>query len=138
MLLDEAARNAALRATLGDDRASGVPAAFGFALFTGDPTAGGIELDNAVGEYQRATYNNDDTLWPDAPADGAVTSAEIVFATSTDAWTAGAVAAVATWWVAFDDADGTTRWDCGPLESAIDVDGPGIDVSIFATVVQSS
>jgi hypothetical protein len=127
-LLDTAAQNASLDNDYGATKGPNAAAAHQLALFAGDPQAGGVELDNTVGGYARVTITNNGTNWP-AASGGAKTATFQAYAASTDAWSA-----VATHWVLFDAADGTTRWDSGRLDTAISVDGPGETPNVAPTV----
>jgi hypothetical protein len=98
------------------------------ALYAGDPAGDGVELD-VVGGYAAVLAPNDGTTWPDAPADGQVVSAAVVFPTSTGEWTVGGVPAVADHW-AIRDPDTGDLWDAMPLP------GAGVSIEIPGVVVQ--
>lgn len=118
------AMNSVLASWLGADKSTAAPASFDVCLYTDDPDNGGVELD-AVGGYATQTVANDGTTWPDAPADGSVTSAAVDFGTSTDAWSD-----VASWWVA---KVGGNVWMAMPLADEIDVSATGQPVSVTLT-----
>ena len=113
-LLSTAAQNASLDNDYGATKGPNAPAAHQLALFNGDPLLGGTEL-TATGGYARVTVTNNGTTWP-AASSGEKTSAAITFPTSTAAWSD-----TATHWVLYDDADGTTAWDCGVLNEELAV-----------------
>lgn len=126
-ILSTAAQNASLDNDYGATKGANSPAAHQLALFNGDPLLGGTEL-TATGGYARVVVTNNGTNWPGA-ADGATTSASIAFATSTAAWSD-----TATHWVLYDNADGTTAWDAGVLDTEIDVDAAGAVVQTAVTI----
>src|SRR5690349_17659954 len=80
---------------------------------------GGVELDG-TGGYARATVPNDNTTWPDAPADGSITSAPVSFPTSSGAWQDSP-----THFQLFY-ADTSDAGDSGVLSDAVVVGGAGV------------
>ena len=123
-LLSDAAANASLDFSYGASKAAGAPASHELALFVGDPSLGGTELD-ASGGYARVTVTNNGTNWP-AAANRAKTSAAQAFPTSTGAWSG-----VATHWALISGAD---TWDTGELDVEIDVTAAGVTPSVAVTV----
>lgn len=91
---------------------------FEVALFAGDPRGYGVELDS-VGGYAPQLVPNDNTTWPDAPADGEMVSAPVTFPDSTGQWTASGTLAVATHW-------GTRNPDTGDLADVMPLPGDGL------------
>lgn len=126
-LIDTAAQNASLDNDYGASTGPNAAAAHQLALFTDDPRTGGTEL-TSTGGYARVVVTNDGTNWA-AAAGGSKTSAPQMFAASTDAWSD-----TATWFVLYDDADGTTAWDAGPLDSEIAVDTSSTEVETTLTI----
>jgi hypothetical protein len=118
-LLSIAAQNATLDHDYGASKAADAPAAFELALFNGDPTLGGVELD-AAGGYARVTMASDGTNFPPAE-NGQKVCAEVTFPTPTDEWTAAGVADTATHWVLFDAATGDA-WDYDELTAEVNVE----------------
>jgi hypothetical protein len=116
--LDTAAQDASLDNDYGATKGANAPSSHELALFTDDPRLGGVELD-ATGGYVRVVVTNDGTNWP-AASGGMKVGAFQTFPDSTAAWSD-----TAKWWVLFDHADGTTRWDAGPLDDEIDVNAAG-------------
>ena len=125
MIRDVAAQNASLDNDYGATHGPHSPSAHELALFNGDPTATAVELA-ADGGYARVSLPNDGTSWPGA--DGGATSVTADFPFSTGAWSD-----TATWWALYAD-DGTTMWDCGPLEQEISVDQAGEGITVTVTV----
>lgn len=132
MLLDPAAQSASLDNDYGATKGANAAAAHEVALFNGDPTQGGTELDSTVGGYARVVLTNNGTNWP-AASSGAKTSAAVPFAASTAAWSD-----TATWFVLFDHADSVTRWDAGLLDSEVSVDAVGDVASPTLTIFYSN
>jgi hypothetical protein len=130
-LLSTAAQNASLDNDYGASAGVNAPGAHQVALFNGDPLLGGAEL-TSTGGYARVTVTNNGTNWPAASA-GAKTSAAVTFAASTAAWSD-----TATHFVLYDDADGTTAWDSGVLDTELSVDAAGTVVETSLTVFYSS
>lgn len=126
-LVSVVARNASLAMSYGALAGSEAPTSLEVALFSGDPTNGGTELA-ADGGYVRLVVANDATTWPDAPADGAITSAPLEFATPTDAWSD-----TADFYLLLDAVTGD-EWDSGQLDDEISVDVAGTYVAITPTV----
>lgn len=126
-LLSIAAQNASLDHDYGASKAAGAPAAFELALFNGDPTLDGVEMD-AAGGYARVTMTNDGTNFP-AAADGQKVCAEVTFPTPTGEWTAAGEPDTATYWVLFDAATGDA-WDYDELTEEIDVEEAGGTVTV--------
>jgi hypothetical protein len=126
-LLDAAAQSASLNNDYGANKGPNAPASHELALFTGDPRVGGTELTSAGG-YARVVVANNGTNWPGASG-GSTTSAEIALPTSTGAWSD-----TATWFVLFDAADSTTRWDAMPLFEEIDITVAGVTKSLILTI----
>lgn len=127
MLVSVEARNASLAMSYGALAGSEAPVSLEVALYVGDPANGGAELA-ATGGYVAAVVDNDVVTWPDAPADGSITSAPIVFATSSAAW-----ADTATHWL-IRDADTGDEWDCGVLNDPIAVTAASVIVRPSLTV----
>lgn len=103
------------------------PTTLEIALFSGDPTNGGTELTSAGG-YERLVVPNDATTWPDAPADGSITSAVLEFAVSTDAWSDTAN------FFQIYDADTGDAWDSGELADEVSVNEADVPVPGQITV----
>lgn len=122
-----AARNLTLDADYGATHGTHAPASHTLHLFAGDPKAGGVELDTAVGSYAAPTLTNDATGWPTAAADQSKTAAEVAFATSTAAWSDEA-----THW-ALKGADGNW-WDSDQLPEVVSVTTAGVVVNVTPTV----
>lgn len=123
-LLSVEAQNASLAMSYGAAKGTSAPANLEVALFDGDPANGGTELTSAGG-YEAVTVPNDATTWPDAPADGEIVSAPIVFPTSTAAWSATAL-----YWLIRDAATGDW-WDAMPLpDEGITVPVAGAENSV--------
>lgn len=118
-LVSVAAQNASLAMSYGASHGSLAPDNLEVALYVGDPANGGTEL-SATGGYVAVTVANDGATWPDAPADGAITSAPIAFAASTDAWSD-----TADWWL-IRDADTGDAWDSGLLSDPVGVFRAGV------------
>lgn len=114
--LDVAARNALLAAWLGDDAAVTMPTSFEVALLNNHPSLGGTEL-TSDGGYVRAVVANNSTTFP-APSGGMVTTMQIAFADSTDAWSD-----TAPYGMLIDAADSVTRYLVGKLTQEIVVLG---------------
>lgn len=131
-LLDVAAQNASLDNDYGATKGANAPAAHQVAIFTDHPDLGGVELDS-FGGYARVMWTNNGTNWP-AASGGQKVSADVVFATSSDEWQAGGVSATGTYWVLFDNADGTTRWDCGRISDEVSVSATGAVVTLRLTI----
>lgn len=106
---------------------STAPTEFEVALFVGDPANGGTELP-ATGGYARVTVPNDATTWPDAPADGSITSAPVTFPTSSAAWDDAP-----THFQLFN-ADTGDAGDSGVLADPVSVLGAGVVVKPSLTV----
>lgn len=130
-LLDTAAQNASLDNDYGATKGPNSPASLQLALFRGDPSDGGVELD-AAGGYARVTVTNDGTNFP-AAADGQKTCAAQNFPTSTAQWTVAGVPDVADYF-AFIDASTGTRWDSGQLSDPVSVGAAGIAVSVVPVI----
>lgn len=126
-LVSVVARNASLAMSYGALAGSEAPTSLEVALFAGDPTLGGTEL-TSDGGYVRLVVANDATTWPDAPADGSITAAQLEFAVSTDAWSD-----TASFFLLLDAVTGD-EWDSGPLDDEIAVDSTGVIVRIQPTV----
>lgn len=126
-LLDTAAQNASLDNDYGASKGANAPTAHEVALFTDHPDLGGTEL-TSTGGYARVSWTNDGTNWP-AASGGQKTSATVTFPVPTAAWSD-----TATYWVLFDAADSTTRWDCGRLSEEISVDEAGGSVTAVLTI----
>lgn len=118
-LLDVAAQNASLDNDYGATKGPNSPASLELALFNGDPTLGGVEMD-AVGGYAAVSMTNDGTNFP-AAADGQKVCAEQTFATPTGEWTAAGVADTATHWCLRDSSTGTV-WDYDVLTEEVNVE----------------
>lgn len=84
--MDIVPMNAVLDAAFGVDRASHCPATLYVALYYGDPTDGGLELESDGG-YGRITVDETDWL---AAVDGVKTTDWLTFPTPTDAWSSEA------------------------------------------------
>lgn len=130
-LVSAAAQNASLAMSYGGAKGSSAPTTIEVALFVGDPANGGTELA-ATGGYAAPTFNNDATTWPDAPADGSITSALLMIATST-----GAFSGVADYFLIRDASTGD-EWDSAPLTSPITVAEAGVIVQVQLTVYYNS
>lgn len=126
-LVSVEARNASLAMSYGAARGSSAPDNLEVALFVGDPANGGTELA-ATGGYAAATVANDGTTWPDAPADGAVTSDLVEFAASSAAW------ADSPTHFLIRDGDTGDEWDSGLLADPVVVLGAGVVVRVALTV----
>ena len=126
-LVSVAARNASLAMSYGAGKGSSAPSQLEVALFHGDPANGGVELDSDGG-YARVVVDNDGTTWPDAPADGAVTSSAISFATATGAWSD-----TADCFQIYDASTGDA-WDSGRLSDEVSVDTAGTVITVELTV----
>ena len=112
------ARNASLAMSYGASRGSLAPDSLEVALFDGDPANGGTEITG--GGYARLTVPNDATTWPDAPASGAITSAQLTMATSSGAWTGEAS------YFQLYDADTGDAWDDGVLATPVAIAAAGV------------
>lgn len=126
-LVSVAARNASLAMSYGADKGSLAPVSLEIALFNGDPTNDGTEL-TSDGGYERLVVDNDATTWPDAPADGSISSAVLFFATPTGAWSDTADFAQVS------DADTGDVWDSGPLDDEVDVNEADTSVAIQLSI----
>lgn len=99
-----------------------VPASFDVALYTGDPTNGGVEV--AYPGYARVTLTNDTTTF--VPGTDGSATATASFPDATDAATSDDPAV----WVLFNGT-AIDSWDF--LASAIAIDGPGVIEDIEVT-----
>ena len=118
-MLSYAEQAALLDSYWGDGKGTGAPATFELALFNGDPTLGGVEMDS-VGGYAAVSITNDGTNFP-AAADGQKVCAEQTFPTPTGEWTAAGVADTGTHWVLRDSSTGTV-WDYDVLTEEVNVE----------------
>jgi hypothetical protein len=122
---DQAAMNRSLDNDYGSTRGPNSPAAFEVALFSGDPTLGGVEI--AGSGYARGALNNA-TGWL-AAADGLkATVAPVAFPATTAAWS------TVTHWGLYD-AVSATWWEYArlvePLEVTTAGPGPTVALAIF-------
>jgi hypothetical protein len=121
-ILSVAAMNTSLDDDYGTTRGPNAPDAHEVALFTGDPTLGGVEL--AGGGYARVVVNPGD--WAAAVGGAKATVAPVQFPDATADW-----ASQARYWVLFDHADHVTGWDYAALNEALSVfEGPGPAVQL--------
>lgn len=126
-LVSVAARNASLGMSYGAAKGAAAPTSLEIALYVGDPANGGAELAS-TGGYVAAVVSNNGTTWPDAPADGEITSALVTFATSSAAW------ADSPDYFLIRDASTADEWDSGPLSEVVSVLGAGVVVSVSLSV----
>lgn len=112
-LATTAAQNAALDAVV-----SSLPSPSVWALYVGNPVAGGTEMP-ATGGYAAATYSA--AQW--AAAASGVKTATVSFGTSTAAW-----GDVASYWAVRDAAGVVLLWDL--LPSQLTVTAAGVPVSV--------
>lgn len=121
MPLDLAAQVASIKNDYGATRGPNGPATFQVALFTDDPTVGGVEMPNLTATvdeaglpidvangYARAGISNNGATFPAPdPTTGILTTAIISWPVSQFAYPLEAKA-----WVLYD---GSTRWDYGVI-----------------------
>lgn len=134
-------RNLTLRSHFGADRHSTLSlATLYFALFFGNPMAGGSE-PNGTGAYTRAPKTNDATLWgtiaaTDVQVTNAGSSGGIVWPSATGLYS---ITSPFNYWAAFDLSAGGVLWYYGQLQTPIQVtaagDVPRIPVSTL-TILQ--
>ena len=118
-------RNLTLRSHFGADRhpTLSLPTLY-FALFKGDPSAGGVE-PTAAGGYARVAKANDATLWgtfaaSDVQAVNKGSAGTIAFPVATGVWS---ITDPLDWWAIFDNAAGGNLRYFGPLTQKITVTG---------------
>jgi hypothetical protein len=128
MLVSVAARNASLAMSYGASRGSLAPDNLSVELWVGDPADGSSAELASTGGYVAASIANNGTTWPDAPADGSLTSALIAFAASSGAW------ADSPTHFLIRDADTGDEWDSGVLSDDVTVAGSGVTVRLALTV----
>lgn len=131
------ARNLTLRSHFGADRHATLSLSqLWFALFKGDPTAGGVE-PSGTGAYTRVSKANDATLWGTiAASDVTVTNqgsaGGIVWPATTGVYS---ITDPLTWWAAYDLSAGGTIWYWGQLTSPIQVTQAGDQPRIPASAL---
>lgn len=118
-------RNTTLRAHFGDDRSAAALPVLYFALFNGDPAAGGVEPTSAGG-YARVAKNNTAATFGTIAATALTASnsgasGEITWPALTALWSQNQV----THWAIFDNSAGGVRWYSGKLTSPIVPTGVG-------------
>lgn len=132
--LDPAAQDDFLDNNFGATRGPNAPASFLVHLSAGDPSipadqGGGVEFDTGNG-YAAVGLDND-ASWPGS-ANGVTAAASVSFGPSTDAWTAGGVAALASHWF-LTSLDGVRRGS-GALDQEVDVSQPGVTIVVACRV----
>lgn len=112
-----AARNRLLDDCYGDGHAPGEPATHYLALFVGDPTAAGVELDttNCPG-YTRLPIANTNASWAGATNGSKTTSADLTMAAATGPWSQQP-----DYMAIMDAPNGGNIGDTGPLASALTI-----------------
>lgn len=128
MLVSVAARNASLTMSYGASKGSLAPDNLLVELWVGDPADGSSAELAGTGGYAAVSVANDGTAWPDAPADGEVTSALVSFPTSTAAW-----ADTPTHFL-IRDADTSDEWDSGVLTDPPNIASAGVVARVALTV----
>lgn len=149
--MDVAAQSASLANDYGATRGINAPTSFELALFIGDPTGDGVEVDDettlvdedtgvetvVANGYARITVANDGTNFPPADAEGVLTTPVLTFPVSLEEYPDAV-----THWQLY--AAGDVAWDSGalPRDQRITIDAAGVTprltLSIFYNPLATS
>ena len=86
MIGSETYANAILDAVLGDDHSTTIPSSLQVRLYAGSPLTGGVELSG--GGYAPLAASNNTATWAAAASRVKANAVDLVFATSSGAWSA--------------------------------------------------
>jgi hypothetical protein len=123
------AKNAALDACYGASRSTVWPATLYAALYNGDPRSGGVELTSSGG-YARVAYSNNGTNFGAASGGAKTNLTDIVWPTSTAAYSA-----TATWFAFLDNSAGGNLMEVGALSPTLTVSGASQVPKILASTL---